>query len=370
VQIGIGYSWADVHIGTSTAIALRGDNTLWVWGRNESGQLGQNNTIDRSSPVQVPGSWSQIAMAGIGSLLAIKTDSTMWAWGWNNYGQLGQNDTISRSSPVQVSAGYPGAVVLTGSSSSVSTTNINFGTGLFTVEGWFYRTSAVGTNTTFWGSTNGTGVTPKIIFNQMNTGELRVYHTAGDATLTNSTTLVPQNTWVHIAVVRDAVAPAGIKIYVNGQLQSSTTNASSDYSGITGTFNIGADGESAYAFFPGSISNFRVVTGVAVYTGNFSVSKSPLQITQSAGTNISAITQYQTQLLVASNAPNLYDASLSHRPLTLTNATYSANSPISHSFSQIVGTYLSLYAKSATDNTLWGWGFNGQGQIADGTTVQ
>tara|TARA_B100000287_G_C20563916_1_gene753623 strand:- start:43 stop:1242 length:1200 start_codon:yes stop_codon:yes gene_type:complete len=83
-----------------------GANQLWKWGDNTTGQLGQNNRTALSSPTQIPGTtWSKI---GDGALItyainAIKTDGTLWAWGYQNHGQLGQNqETTQYSSPVQI----------------------------------------------------------------------------------------------------------------------------------------------------------------------------------------------------------------------------------------------------------------------------
>jgi alpha-tubulin suppressor-like RCC1 family protein len=64
--------------------------------------LGQNSTVSRSSPVQIPGTtWSSIS-AGNRHSLATKTDGTLWSWGSNSNGQLGQNTTTRFSSPVQI----------------------------------------------------------------------------------------------------------------------------------------------------------------------------------------------------------------------------------------------------------------------------
>tara|TARA_Y100001938_G_scaffold147233_1_gene227994 strand:+ start:111 stop:1292 length:1182 start_codon:yes stop_codon:yes gene_type:complete len=72
------------------------------WGRNNYGQLLQNDTVDRSSPVQLPGTtWYNVA-GGEGALLATKTDNSLWAWGVNTYGNLGQNNRTQYSSPVQI----------------------------------------------------------------------------------------------------------------------------------------------------------------------------------------------------------------------------------------------------------------------------
>ena len=86
--------------------ASKTDGTLWAWGNNEQGQLGQNNTDDYSSPRQIPGTnWNLTTGGGTrtGNVFsAVKTDGTLWVWGINEYGSLGQNDLADRSSPVQI----------------------------------------------------------------------------------------------------------------------------------------------------------------------------------------------------------------------------------------------------------------------------
>ena len=83
-------------------MAIKTDGTLWMWGRQDNGQLGQNQREgSRSSPVQIPGTtWAKVAQGGEGG--AIKTDGTLWMWGYNSSGQLGQNNRTYYSSPVQV----------------------------------------------------------------------------------------------------------------------------------------------------------------------------------------------------------------------------------------------------------------------------
>ena len=97
-----GNSWRSISGGAQHSLATKGDGTLWSWGYNGFGQLGQNNTIRYSSPVQIPGTqWSSISGAYYQSL-ATKTDGTLWAWGRNSEGQLGLNDVIPYSSPIQI----------------------------------------------------------------------------------------------------------------------------------------------------------------------------------------------------------------------------------------------------------------------------
>jgi alpha-tubulin suppressor-like RCC1 family protein len=102
VQIGANTNWSKIFYGMHV-MAIKTDGTLWSWGLNSSGQLGQNDIVNRSSPVQVGtgNDWNLIATSRYHTL-AIKTNGTMWAWGANSGGQLGEDDTVPRSSPVQV----------------------------------------------------------------------------------------------------------------------------------------------------------------------------------------------------------------------------------------------------------------------------
>ena len=85
------------------AVLLKTDGTLWGWGNNSEGELGQNNATQYSSPVQIPGTqWNAVSSRAVQVQLATKSDGTLWAWGYNLRGTLGQNDTIYRSSPIQV----------------------------------------------------------------------------------------------------------------------------------------------------------------------------------------------------------------------------------------------------------------------------
>ena len=83
--------------------AIKTDGTLWSWGYNSYGSLGDNSTTQRSSPVQCPGNtWTAVTVAN-NSTFALKTDGTLWSWGRNDsYGNLGHNDRVNRSSPVQI----------------------------------------------------------------------------------------------------------------------------------------------------------------------------------------------------------------------------------------------------------------------------
>ncbi|MGO4375338.1 RCC1 domain-containing protein, partial [Paenibacillus sp. MCAF20] len=93
-----------IAAGYSHSLALKSDGTVWAWGYNSSGQLGDASTTTRYTPVQVTnlGSVSAIA-SGDSHTLAMQSDGTVWSWGHNYSGQLGDGSTTSSSSPVQVS---------------------------------------------------------------------------------------------------------------------------------------------------------------------------------------------------------------------------------------------------------------------------
>ena len=109
-RIGSDSTWDDIFIGGATtpfAMATKTDGTLWVWGSNVQGQHGQNDRTERNSPIQIPGTqWKlsgvQESNEGNQTAYAFKTDGTLWAWGDNAQGNLGQNDGVDRSSPVQI----------------------------------------------------------------------------------------------------------------------------------------------------------------------------------------------------------------------------------------------------------------------------
>jgi len=104
VQVGTLNTWRSVACLGNANIAVKTDNTLWAWGTGANGVLGDGTTINKSSPIQIGTltTWSSVLVTGASSGGAIKTDGTLWTWGFNGFGDLGNMSTISRSSPVQV----------------------------------------------------------------------------------------------------------------------------------------------------------------------------------------------------------------------------------------------------------------------------
>ena len=98
-----GSDWATVTSNHTGGAAIKTNGTLWAWGYNAPGTLGDNSAVSKSSPVQVPGTtWSKVFRTGPYSYGAIKTDGTLWAWGDNDYGSLGNNSRTNYSSPIQI----------------------------------------------------------------------------------------------------------------------------------------------------------------------------------------------------------------------------------------------------------------------------
>lgn len=105
--IALGTNWKDLDIGSYHVISLKMDGTLWTWGTNYCGKLGDNTASFRNSPVQTiagGNNWSKISSRSQASG-AIKSDGTLWLWGRNSVGILGNNSTISASSPIQTISG-------------------------------------------------------------------------------------------------------------------------------------------------------------------------------------------------------------------------------------------------------------------------
>jgi alpha-tubulin suppressor-like RCC1 family protein len=91
--------------GATHSLAVKADGTVWAWGRNNSGQLGDGTTGNgvRAVPTQVSGLTNVVLVAGGGDhSLALKADGTVWGWGSNSSGQLGSSTPSMRTTPAQV----------------------------------------------------------------------------------------------------------------------------------------------------------------------------------------------------------------------------------------------------------------------------
>ena len=129
--IAAGTNWKQVSSGRHHTAAIKTDGTLWLWGRNSYGQLGDNTIAAKSSPVQTIAGGTNWKLVGCGQyhIAAIKTDGTLWLWGQNSFGRLGDNTVVNKSSPVQT---------------------ISAGTNWKQVSSGAYHTAAIKTDGTLW----------------------------------------------------------------------------------------------------------------------------------------------------------------------------------------------------------------------------
>ena len=138
-QVGSNVDWLTVVAGSNSSYAqhaLKTDGTLWAWGRNNYGQLGQNQGSDQltglSSPTQISGTWAASQFAGGGGIKAVKSDGTFWCWGTGSNGGFGLNNQVQYSSPTQVG------------------TDTDWGTADGKVGGTDYASLMVKTDGTLW----------------------------------------------------------------------------------------------------------------------------------------------------------------------------------------------------------------------------
>ncbi|MCL2424807.1 MAG: DUF4214 domain-containing protein [Oscillospiraceae bacterium] len=106
VRVGMDYNWSIVSAGEHHTIGIRTNGSLWTWGDNTHGQLGDGTTIDRHIPVRIGTEydWTSVS-AGYMHTMAIRSDGSLWAWGHNGRSQLGDGTTTRRLIPIRIGNG-------------------------------------------------------------------------------------------------------------------------------------------------------------------------------------------------------------------------------------------------------------------------
>ncbi|UZT99055.1 T9SS type A sorting domain-containing protein [Chryseobacterium fluminis] len=101
-QVGADTNWQHISGSLYHTVAIKTDGTLWSWGANGGGTLGNGTTISTSLPVQIGtgNTWKDISSSS--HTLALKTDGTLWGWGGNSYGQVGDGTTVDKIIPTQI----------------------------------------------------------------------------------------------------------------------------------------------------------------------------------------------------------------------------------------------------------------------------
>lgn len=121
VVVGGSGDWVSVAAGGRHSAAVRADGTLWTWGSNDAGELGDGTTEARSAPVQVaPGHrWTAVA-AGWAHTVALDADGSLWAWGYGVFGELGDGRSTTSAVPVRVAGGHTWQSLTAGDSFTVA----------------------------------------------------------------------------------------------------------------------------------------------------------------------------------------------------------------------------------------------------------
>jgi len=102
-RVALGYKTASA--GYWSTVAVRSDGSLWAWGSDSSGGLGTGAVLANSAPKAIGANYVSVSSA-YWNTLGLKSDGSLWAWGDNTFGQLGNGTTIDSSIPVAVGSGY------------------------------------------------------------------------------------------------------------------------------------------------------------------------------------------------------------------------------------------------------------------------
>jgi hypothetical protein len=293
-----------------------------------------------------------------GSTITFPTSTTTT---FNNFSLYGS------STGGGAATGYPlGSVSFNGSTQYLNTTaNIIPASTNFTIECWVYPTSFAAIIEVF--SQYTAAITGRLDLSVTATTGLPTFFIGDTVNLQiTSSVALSLNTWSHLAVTRSG---NNYVLYLNGVsvATGSATTAIQQKRLVIGAL----DSSPISRYFSGYISNLRVVTGVVVYTGNFTVPTDPLTTTQSAGTNINAITGTQTTLLL--NTPNsasfITDSSVNNYATTnngvatanslspflmyINSTTSGTSATITKSSGVVYGNSLSIKDSNATGGATW-----------------
>jgi alpha-tubulin suppressor-like RCC1 family protein len=101
--VGTASNWSVISAGLAHSLALRTDGTLWGWGANGNGQVGNDSTANVGAPVQIGAAITWVSVsAGLQHSAALQKDNTVWLWGRNTEGQQGNGTQTDVTSPVSL----------------------------------------------------------------------------------------------------------------------------------------------------------------------------------------------------------------------------------------------------------------------------
>jgi alpha-tubulin suppressor-like RCC1 family protein len=134
IQVGTSKNWLTLSAGGQHNLALKKDRSLWVWGDHSKGQLGlgsvapattetNTNSATVFSPARLGSAFWTDVSAGLDHSLGVRSDGTLWAWGNNEAGQLGDGTRVEKKTPVQIGAANNWKKVWAGNAGSFAQKN-------------------------------------------------------------------------------------------------------------------------------------------------------------------------------------------------------------------------------------------------------
>lgn len=320
--------------GSYTMMALDSDGSAWSWGRNDFGQLGINSTNNQSSPVSVVGnhSFSQLMVGAVHSL-GLKEDGSIWSWGYNAYGQLGTGNLNYRSSPVSVLPPYGSGDWRI--NSSEGTTNCSISTD---------------SNTNMQ-----TGVTARLDINQ----------TSGSCTKTIAGLTSNQTYYIQVRVTSDETN-WGIENSIT--VSCGTATASVSQSEGTSVINVG------YGYATANGSGEITMSATASSASGFDNPTKPVYALSIRGvedfSNVIQVAGGESHSAALKANGSVWAWGRNHYGQLGINNMNFQSSPISvlgdHSFIQIMCADHTMGLKA--DGSVWSWGPNYYGQLGDNST--
>jgi hypothetical protein len=278
---GISLSSAGYLTGTPTGYSINSSGTVVVIARDVEGQATQqtiNWTVIAGDPQFYTTVFMMNADSGTNAVInannAVFLDSSSTNATITKTGAVTQG-SVSPFSQIGYSNNFNGT---TDYLTLPSSTAYAFGTSNFTIEFWHFTTSQAQLYPALVSNqATATYAANKFAFydrhNSASTKySLYVYNISGATAALVSNFTPVNNTWYHIAIVRNGNT---ISLYVNGALDSSVTSAASMDGGVAQPISIGRS-DSTSTYFSGYISNLRIINGTALYTTAFTPSSTPL----------------------------------------------------------------------------------------------
>ena len=289
---------------TTTGFQISRTSTYLVYGYISNLRVVKNSAVYTGATITVP--TEPLTAIANTSLLTCQSnrfiDNSINAFAITVSG----NTSVQPFSPFNPTAAYSAGTVggsgyFDGTGDDLTTPSnaaFTYGTGDFTIEGFYFFTGGVGPSgySYLFAQGGGTGITSLGVYIQ--DGVYRVWN--GSAVIVG-TTAYAQNRWVHIALARSGTT---LRLFVNGVLDGSATNSNSIASGSTIGISIGRWVEIGdLNWITGYVSNFRIVKGTALYTANFTVPTTPLTNI----TNTSLLLNYTNGGIIDATAKNVLE---------------------------------------------------------------